>query len=440
MKFRGLILATIVLLALIGALYWSGHHKSSEDSEASKNAPPVILKLDESAITQLDIKKKDAEPIVLTKNGSGDWQILQPKPLGADQSAVSGVLSSVSSLTSERLVDEKASNLKPYGLDNPAVEVGITTKDKKSPRLLIGDDTPTGGAVYAMLVGDPRVFTIASYTKTSVAKTSNDLRDKHLLMVDADKISRMELIRKGQTIEFGRDKDEWQIVKPKPLRADSVQVGELAQKLTSARMDLNGDEGANKKAAAAFAGATPVATAKVTSQSGTQELQIRKSKDDYYAKSSAVEGIYKVQSDLAQAVDKVLDDFRNKKLFDFGYSDPSKIEMHNGSKALFLSRGGTDWWSNGKKVDAGGAQDLISKLRDLTASKFVESGFTNPLIEIDVTSGDGKRMEKVSLAKTGDGYVAKRENDTSLYALDASTVDALQKGADEIKPATPAAK
>ena len=93
-----------------------------------------------------------------------------------------------------------------------------------------------------------------------------------------------------------------------------------------------------KKAADAFASGTPVATVKVTDPSGTQELQVRKNKDDYYAKSSVVAGVYKVSNDLGTGLDKSLDDFRNKKLFDFGFNDPNKIEMHmNGSKSYLCS-------------------------------------------------------------------------------------------------------
>jgi Domain of unknown function (DUF4340) len=177
-----------------------------------------------------------------------------------------------------------------------------------------------------------------------------------------------------------------------------------------------------------------VATASVTDQSGTQELQIRKSKDTYYAKSTAVEGAYKIDSSLGQAVDKGLDDFRNKKVFDFGFSEPTKIEMHSGTKAYFLSKSGPDWWSNGKKMDAGSTQDFVSKLRDLTADKFVESGFANPSIDIAVTSDEGKRVEKVFISKSGDNYIAKHESESTLYQVDASSVDALKKSADEIKP------
>jgi hypothetical protein len=441
MKIRSLIVATFVFLALAGTLYWSEHHKPADEiSKASANSAPAILKLNEASITQLELKPNGAKPIALKKSDSGSWQIVQPKPFAADQSAVSGVLSSLSSLNSERVVEDKASDLKQFGLDHPAVEIDVTERDNKNHQLLIGDATPAGGAVYAMLAGDPRVFTMASYSKTSIDKSLNDLRDKRLLTVSPDKISRLDLLAKNQEIEFGRSKDEWQILKPKPLRANSTQVGELVGKLTDARMDLNGSEKDAADNASAFAKAAPVATAKVTSDSGTEELQVRKSKDTYYAKSSVVEGVYKVDSSLGQALDKKLDDFRNKSLFDFGYSDPSKIEMHSGSAAYFLTKGGADWWSNGKKMDSGSVESLIGDLRDLSASKFVDSGFASPTIDLTVTSPDAKRVEKVSIAKSGDGFVAKRENDPTLYYLEPGPVDALQKAAGDLKPAAPSQK
>ena len=65
--------------------------------------------------------------------------------------------------------------------------------------------------------------------------------------------------------------------------------------------------------AAEFAHATPVATAKLTGDSGTQTLEVRQNKDDYYAKSSAVVGTYKVDSTVGQALNKKVDDFRSKK-------------------------------------------------------------------------------------------------------------------------------
>jgi hypothetical protein len=435
MKLRSLILALIILGVLAGTLYWSERHKPADDTAKAADASPSILKLDEASITKVELKNKDAEAIVLAKNNSGAWQITAPKQYSADAANVSSTLSSLSSLNSERVIEDKAADLKPYGLNPPNVEINIAEKDNKSQKLVLGDDTPAGSGVYAMLAGDPRVFTIASFNKSSINKSLNEFRDKRLLQVNVDQVSRIELLRKNQTIEFGRTKDTWQILQPKPMRADGLQVSQFMQKLTDAKMDLAGS-GDAKESAAAFISGTPVATAKLTDPSGTQTLQIKKSKNDYYAKSSAVDGVYKVNADLGQAVDKEVDDFRNKKLFDFGFNDPDKIEFHSGAKAAALTKTGNDWLSNSKKMDADSVQSLVSNLSFIAADKFVDSGFENPTIEATVISSNGSHTEKISLAKTADGYIAKRDNDTSLYHVQSSSVDAIQKAFDDLKPAS----
>ena len=440
MKNSGLLIAAVVLAALSGALYWSNRHPASENTaKASVDTPPKILSLKQEDISKIQIKKKGGEELVLAKGDAGKWQITAPKPLGADQEAVSSMLYTVSSLNADRLVDDKAADLNPFGLAQPSLELDVTAKDAKPQKLLLGDDTPAGSAVFAKLDGDPRVFTIASYNKTSIDKTANDLRDKRLLTVDFDKLSQIELATKKQNIEFGRNKQEWQIVKPKPLRADNYQVEEVVRKLREAKMEATATDADAKKAATAFASGTQVATAKVTDTASTQELQVRKNKDDYYAKSSAVPGIYKVPSDLGKDLDKSVDDFRSKKLFDFGFDEPSKVEVHDGAKAYFLTKGGQDWWSaDSKKMDPASVQSLIDKIRELSATKFPDSGFSSPAVEVTVTSNDGKRVEKVLIAKSGDNYIAKRENEPALYQLDSSSVANLQKFAAGLKPAAPA--
>jgi len=439
MKGSGLIVAAVILAGLVGALYWSNHHKPAETTEASADAPPKILAVKTPDISKFDLKKNGAEQVGAERDGAGQWRITSPVALPADQSAVSSLLGTFSSLNSQRLVEEKASNLSPYGLDVPKFEVDLTGKNNQLQQLLLGDATPAGNAIYAKLGGDPRIFTIPSYDKTSIDKSANDLRDKRLLTVNPDKISEVDLVAKKQDIAFGRNKDAWRIVKPKPLRADATQVDSLVRALTDAKIELSPTDD-QKKTAAAFASAVPVATAKVTAESGTQELQVRKNKDEYFAKSSAVQGIYKVPNTLGQALDKSVEDFRNKKLFDLGSDDPNKIEVRDGSKTYFLTRSGEDWWSgNAKKEDPGTVQDLVDKIRELSASKFVDSGFGAPLIDLTVTSNDGKKVEKIAISKSGGNYIAIRENEpATLYQLDPKTVDDLTKSAADVKPATAA--
>lgn len=158
MKIRGLMVAALLFIVLAGILYWSEHRKpGDETSTASANAAPAILKLDSSSITGLELQRKDAKPIALTKAQSGQWQITAPGAFGADESTVSNLLTTLSSLNSERLVEDKTADLKQYGLESPALQVDIKEKGNKEQELLLGDDTPAGGAVYAKLASDPRI-------------------------------------------------------------------------------------------------------------------------------------------------------------------------------------------------------------------------------------------------------------------------------------------
>jgi len=444
MRPRGLLVALVLLAALAGGLYYSNKEKAAEAAKPPSDAPPKILALTEGDITKVALKKKGSDETDLVKTG-GNWQITAPMPYPADQGTASQLVASTANVSSDRVVEDKASNVSAYGLDSPALEVDITGKGGKISKLKIGDDTPTNSGSYAMLEGDPRVFTVASYVKTGLDKSLNDLRDKRLLTFDQDKLSRVELIAqkpgiKGpQDIEFGRDKDQWQIVKPKPLRADGTQIDDMLRKLKDAKMDLALSADDAKKAAATFATGTPVATVKLTDPSGTQQIEIRKVKDDYYAKSSVAPGVFKTTADIGTAVDKSVDDFRNKKLFSFGFNDPNKIEMHAGGKTYAFQKGGDDWFSNGKKMDSVSLQALIDKLRDLSSNKFIDSGTLGaPSIDITVVSNNGKLTEKVLIAKQGADYVAQRENEPALYGLDGKTVDDLSRAASDVKPAAPA--
>jgi len=86
-------------------------------------------------------------------------------------------------------------------------------------------------------------------------------------------------------------------------------------------------------------------------------------------------------------------------------------------------------------MDAVSIDSVIREIRILSAPKFATTGFSSPIATLIVTSNDGKRVEKVEIAKEGNGYIAKRENEPLLYALDAKVVEDFQKAADELKPA-----
>jgi hypothetical protein len=440
-----LLVAAVVLAGLGGAVWWFNKQDAAKAAKPAPDASPKILSLTEGDIRGIEIAHRNGETTVLKKDGD-KWSITAPKPLAADQGAVGSITNSTVSLVSDRVVDEHVTDLASYGLAPALVTLKLTMADGKTHTLLVGDDTATGSGVFAKVEGDPRLFTMSSGPRDTFNKTSKDLRDKRLMTFDRDKTSRLELdLAKQPPIEFGRiGPSEWQVLKPKPMRADGFQVEDILGQAIAAQMDPALSEEDAKKYAAAFASGTPVATLTATDPGGSQKLEVRKSGDTFYAKSSVIEGVHKLMPDLPKLLEKKLDDFRNKKIFDFGFMDPSKIEVHDGSKAWTWEKSGEDWTSGGnsgqKKMDSVSVQALIDKLRDLAATKFPESGFTTPTLEITVVSDSGKRTEKVQIAPSGSDYLVKRDGDTALYQVDASAIKDIRTAAGDVKEAAPAAK
>ena len=446
MKMRQLLVATIVLAALAATLYWSNHRKPANDSviasPSSSNAKVIALNQDD--ISKLEIKKKGGDDVVLNRSGASIWKITSPKSLIADQATVSTILYDLAPMDGATLIDEKPADLKQFGLAEPEAQISATEKDGKTQTVLIGDETPTGDSAYVMVSGDSKVYSVPKNTKANLDKGLKDLGDKRLMPVDFDKLNGdgVEINGAKLHLTFGSVDGDWTVRSPANLRGDPNQLETIIERLRTATVDPSTSDGDEKKAASLFASGAPIATLKAADANGSQELQIRKAADGYYAKTTAMDGVYKVSNDLGDLVSKNMDDFRQKKVFDFADEDPNKLELHDGAKAYFLTRNGEDWWSaDGKKMDAVSVQEFLRSIRALTATKFETAGFSGPALSVVVTSRDGKRIEKVDIAKSGSGYLAKRADGMELFALDAKPVEDMQKAAGELKPAeTPPAK
>jgi len=437
MKSGGLITALGVLVVLGGLVWWFNKHPTA-DTASKTPAAPKLISLDAKQIDDIVLAKTGSDPIELAKLADS-WTIAKPMPMPADQDAVGMLTGTLATLNADRLIDDHPASLNEFGLTNPAVEVDVTIKGGKTTKLLLGSDTPAGSGTYAKLGSDPKVYTIPTYTKTSFDKTVNDLRDKRLLTFNQDKLTAVAITGKGPTFEFGKNaQGDWQITKPKPMRADSLQVDDLIRKLKDAKMDLTAVNYDAKAVAVQFASADKVGTVSTTDNTGTQTLEIHKGKAKdkdakdagYYAKSSVVAGIYKVAGDLGDSLGKSVDEYRNKKLFDFGFNDPTKLEI-NGTA---YQKSADKWTTGSTPYEAGTVQTVIDKLRDLSASKFSDKMNGTQTLTAAVTSGDKNRFEKVTINKDGAAYDAQRDGEPAVYVIEAKDVDDLQKAISGIKP------
>jgi hypothetical protein len=431
LKPTGLLAATGVLAILGGVMWYFNKHPKASDTSATPPAPKLVAATPDQ-VQSIRIAKTGSDAIVL-KNQSGKWVIAEPKQLPADQDTVQTITSSLTPLTSDRLIDEHPADLAAFGLNAPTEEVDVTLKNGTTNKLLFGSDTPSGSDTYVKLDGKPAVYTVFTTQKGNFDKSIADLRDKRLLPFDQDKITAIAVTAKGPAFTFGKNaQGEWQIVKPSPMRADTSQVDQLLSKLKDAKMDATVAD--QKEIDKQFSGGTEVGSVTVTDNSGPMAITVRKGKDNsYYAKSSVVEGTFKLAGDLGDGLkDRDLDSFRNKKLFEFGFTDPSKIEIDGAA----YQKSGDKWNGPKGQMDSGSIQAVVDKLRDLSASKFADKMAGAPAETISVTSGDKNKVEKLVLNKAGEDYDAQREGDPAVYVVAAASYEDLRKAIASIKPYT----
>src|SRR3954449_7415638 len=111
MRPKGLLIAVVLLAALGGISWWSVKHPPSADKASPDGSNTKLLTIPDDQFQEIKVTKLTGEVIDLKKD-SGKWRMAAPKALAADQDAAGSMQSTLSSLSSDKLIDEKAANLK----------------------------------------------------------------------------------------------------------------------------------------------------------------------------------------------------------------------------------------------------------------------------------------------------------------------------------------
>ena len=446
MKSTPLLIALGIFVILAGFVYYTAENPPQVEDDRKP-----ILRTDEDKIRRITILRPEHDTITLERGDDGVWLIGEPlAELRADESVASLMATNLSGLSADRVVEENVTDWTPYGLqDAGTVQVALEVDDGDDYTVVFGNDTPTGSGVYARLEGDPRLFTVFSYVKSSFEKEVFDLRDKKLLRVSNETVSRVVLKAADGTIEFGKTgENAWQILKPGALRADNFTVGDLVRSARDAEMVTVLEE--SEKPSGSYSFQRPVASVEISDESGTHTITVAKTRGDdekYYAKSSDLNGVFEVSSTMAEGLNKKLEDFRNKKLFDFGFKEIASLDVRDGETRLTIEKQEDAWKLTSdadRELDSTNVQVLIDKLRNLTATAYPSDraadlgryGLTEPTIEAKVTTAEEGTDDVIVSDPGKDSVYAARRGQASSYEVEKSTVEQIQGAvADVLKPA-----
>ena len=442
-KFLNTLIALVVLAATWGAFTYYDKHKATEKAPVESSNQEKILSLDAQHIQSIAFKPRDGEAFTCRRVG-GKWTITDPRQLGVDQGNFSGVLNSLTTATVDDVAELNPANLKDFGLDRPSFTLEITT-DAKPPALtlLLGDDTPTSGGVYAQISGNPRVFTLASYLKSSLEKKLFDLRDRRALTLEAEQLQKIAIQYKGTSWTLEKNPEGiWDLALPPLVRADRFTVDGLVSQLRGLTMQTIAAE--DKRKGGDYGFGSPALHLELKGSDGIQTIIVGKKEKDaehYFASNSALDPVFTLNSDFVTQFQKNQADLREKDLFSFSSFDVKRLEVDTPKGHWVFEKQANKWKQTApksKNVNSDKMDSFLTHLRDLRADSFPKGtnlsdfGLAQPPYRFNIHFGDKNTTEVVEAAKSGDRMYARRSTDPLPSELSKTALEDVEKSLGEL--------
>ena len=440
---RGLRFLILLLIAI--PLGWYAYHDSTKGPIDDSPKRDKVFAVEADKIDELEIKSESGDRTTLRRKGN-EWEIVQPNAAPADQAAVSGITSNLSSVEIQRVIDENAADLKEFGLAEPRVEVAFKANGKQL-RLQVGQKTPSGTDVYAKLADAKKVFLIPSFLDSTFNHGTFDLRDKSVLKLDREKIDTVEMTAGGRTIRVEKKNGEWQIAEPSPGRAEFGAVDGLVSRISSVQMKSIVPDSSDLKK---YGLDKPAVTVRLGSGSSQATLLIGGPAEtgNVYAKDFSRPAVFTIEATLLDDLKKDASEYLQKDLFDARSFNTTRLEIvRNGQTTVFEKTKVKD--KDGKEqekwrqtapaardVDAAKIEALISAATGARATGFVDgtakTGLDKPELSLTFKYDEGKE-EHVAFARTKDGAYASRAGSPGAAKVEASVIDAIVKAFEDVK-------
>jgi hypothetical protein len=200
------LLAVAVVLALLVGGYFLLSRPKAVPASAAK--PVELSKGDKDKLVKVVLTDRPEGTLTLSRTGS-NWSLEPrgPASVTLDPSNVDDLAALFTSLSADRVIDEKPADLSQFGLKPPRATGIGTFSDGSAHTLYLGDKSPTGSSYYAQVKGDPRVFTIFSYNGEHFHWTVADLRSKTITpAINYDEVTYVKLVQADGTVIEAKEK------------------------------------------------------------------------------------------------------------------------------------------------------------------------------------------------------------------------------------------
>lgn len=261
----------------------------------------TLLALDREKVDTIELETPKGRTVL--SKAEDTWGIKEPEEASADQRMINDLLWDLTTTRVKEFVDDDAKTLKPYGLDAPPVTVRLLDPQGKPLSTLTLARASNDEGAYVR-VGDSQAVTLVeARLYERLDKGPFDFRLRQLLSFETWDVGKMELSRNGQEILLEKRKDEWELKKPKQVKAKYSAVIDLLNEIKNLKWQKVIAKGPTDLS---FYGLDkPVATFTLTKTDGKSlgTVLLGKSEEDLvYAKLQEKPDIYGIPSAFLESL------------------------------------------------------------------------------------------------------------------------------------------
>lgn len=189
----------------------------------------TLVALDRGKVAQ--IKLQTPKGRTLLAKDEDTWRVKEPEEALADQRVVEDLLWDITTARVKEFASDDAKNLKPFGLDDPAVTINLLNMEGKPLTTLALNMAGTDKGAYARVGERNAVYLVEPRLYEQLDKGPFDLRFRKLLSFETWDVGRLELSRNGQEILVEKRKEQWELKKPRDGKAKYSAVIDLLNEI-----------------------------------------------------------------------------------------------------------------------------------------------------------------------------------------------------------------
>ena len=230
-------IALIVLLAVAAvALYFT-------QSRAPENKPAESTETAGEGVKFVDVAASDVEKLTVTQDGGdtltleradGKWILTSPVKASADSFAVDSLVEAVVGLRSNNTVDATTD----MGIASPSYTIEVKPKEGTATKIAVGRKSAVGDRLYVAIDGETKKAQVVAGSLTDqLEKPVSNYREKQLVKLSTPEVKQVELSRPDGKLVLQKTGNDWQMVSPKAMPADTASVTDLITAATGARAE-----------------------------------------------------------------------------------------------------------------------------------------------------------------------------------------------------------